>query len=284
MMIKIALQVHPDRVSEEELSGSVMPVLHAHGCTGYVLPRWHDGQVSLEPDTNLLLTLGGDGTFLVGARLAYRYRVPVLGVMVGRLGFLCSLALDELGDALADFNRGRLAIEPRSILHGRVSTADGGVKYEGVAVNDIVLHRHQNDNGRDFIARHDQEQIAQYRADGIILASALGSTAYNMAAGGPLVYPELNLLILTPICAHSLFTKPLVLPPRDEVELYAVDPGGPLLASFDGATRIELAQGDKLTVWSSPDGFKFCRPESYDFFRVLRDRFQHGYVYGAYDA
>lgn len=283
-MIKIALQVHPTRATDELLDERVLPVLREHACTGYILPRRHDGNVSLELNTDLLLTLGGDGTFLVGARLAYRNRIPVLGVMVGRLGFLCSLDLDELGDALADFNRGKLVIEPRSILHGRITAADGTAKYEDIAVNDIVLHRHQDDNGRDFIARHAHEQIAQYRADGIILASALGSTAYNMAAGGPLVYPELNLLMLTPICAHSLFTKPLVLPPRDEVELYAVDPGGPLMASFDGAPRLKLEQGDRLTVWSSDDGFKFCRPESYDFFRVLRDRFQHGYVYGAHDA
>ena len=283
-MKKIALQLHPTRVTDELLAKSVLPVLQAHGFTAYTLPKRHDGEIRLERDTDLLITLGGDGTFLVGARLAYRCRVPVLGVMVGRLGFLCSLALDELGDALEDFHRGKLAIEQRSILHGRITAADGAVKYEGVAVNDIVLHRNINDNGRDFIARHASEQIAQYRADGIILASALGSTAYNMAAGGPLVYPELNLLMLTPISAHSLFTKPLVLPPDEEVELTAVDPGGPLLASFDGAERIEMQRGDRLAVWSCADGFKFCRPESYDFFRILRDRFQHGYVYGAHDA
>jgi NAD+ kinase len=283
-MIKIALQVHPTRVTDELLAERVLPVLRAHGCTAYVLPRRHDGDINLELNTDLLLTLGGDGTFLVGARLAYRHRIPVLGVMVGRLGFLCSLALDELDDAIADFHRGKLVIEPRSILHGRITSTDGAIKYEGVAVNDIVLHRNQNDNGRDFIAQHAGELIAQYRADGIILSSALGSTAYNMAAGGPLVFPELNLLILTPICAHSLFTKPLVLPPQDEVELYAVDPGGPLLASFDGAPRMQMERGDRLTAWSSEDGFMFCRPESYDFFRVLRDRFQHGYLYGAHDA
>jgi NAD+ kinase len=282
--MKAALQIHPTRATDELLAERVLPMLREQGCAAYTLPRRHDGKVNLEPDTDLLITLGGDGTFLVGARLAYLHRIPVLGVMVGRLGFLCSLRLDELGGALADFQRGKLIIEPRSILHGRIIATDGELKYEGIAVNDIVLHRHLDDNGRDFIARHAREQIAQYRADGIILASALGSTAYNMAAGGPLVYPELDLLMLTPICAHSLFTKPLVLPPQDEVELYAVDPGGPLLASFDGAPRMHLEPGDKLNVWSSPDGFKFCRPESYDFFRVLRDRFQHGYVYGANDA
>ncbi len=283
-MVKIALQVHPSRVSDELLAERVLPVLREFGCQGYVLPRRHSGAVELQPETDLLLTLGGDGTFLVGARLAHLHHIPVLGVMVGRLGFLCSVALDELGEALADFSCGKLVIEPRSILHGRISGVDGTVRYEGIAVNDIVLHRYQNDNGREFIARHAHELIAQYRADGIILASALGSTAYNMAAGGPLVFPELNLLMLTPICAHSLFTKPLVLPPHEEVDLFAVDSGGPLLASFDGAERIEMAQGDRLTVWSSANGFKFCRPESYDFFRVLRDRFQHGYIYGAHDA
>jgi NAD+ kinase len=283
-VLKIALQVHPSRVSDELLAERVLPVLHGHGCSAYVLPRRHDGSVMLELNTDLLLTLGGDGTFLVGARLAYRHRIPVLGVMVGRLGFLCSLALDELGGAIEDFYRGKLVIEQRSILHGRVTSAGGEVKYEGVAVNDIVLFRNQQDNGRDFMAQHAHVSIAQYRADGIILASALGSTAYNMAAGGPLVYPELNLLMLTPICAHSLFTKPLVLPPKDEVEISAVDPGRPLLVSFDGQARIEMELGDRLAAWSSEDGFKFCRPESYDFFRILRDRFQHGYVYGAHDA
>lgn len=281
--MKVVLQLHPTRTTDQMLEKRILPVLEALRWQWQILPRRHGGDVEVDANADLMLVLGGDGTFLAGARLAAKFKLPVLGVMVGRLSFLCSVPLDNLAQALKDIETGKMLLEERCVLRGRVE-AGGVVLHEGIAVNDVVVFRSQTDRIRDFTAYHSGRLIASYRADGIILATATGSTAYTLAAGGPLVHPTLDLLVLTPICAHSLFTKPLVLPPRDEIEIVAQSASYPLDAIFDGAARVTLQAGDRLFVTADPDTLKVYRPAEHDFYNVLRQKFQHGYVYGADDA
>lgn len=280
--MKIALQIHPTRISEELLSERVYPILQRLECESYSLPRKHDGSVELAADTDLVLTLGGDGTFLHGARVALLHGVPIIGVKVGRLGFLCSFELTDLDKALTDVLAGSMPVEQRHVLHGEIINGNerGGVH---IALNDIVVFRSEMDTLRDLTAYDNGQLIASYRADGVILSTALGSTAYNMSAGGPLVHPSMDLIILTPICAHSLFTKPLVLPPHDRIEIVGAAGSHPLTVSFDGEYHSTLTAGDRLVVSSFETALKLYRPESYDFFEVLRQKFQHGYVYGDSD-
>jgi NAD+ kinase len=281
--VKVALQIHPTRIADELLAQEVYPHLEELSLERVLLPRDPEAPVDLPPDTDFILTLGGDGTFLTGARLATRHGLPILGAMVGRLGFLCTVTLDDLGAALRKICDGTMLIQERCVLLGRI-IAGSEVKRSEIAVNDVVVHRVMTDNIRDLTAHHSGQLIAQYRADGILLSTAAGSTAYNMAAGGPLVHPELDLVMLTPICAHSLFTKPLVLPAREEIEIAGLAGSYPLAATFDGALRELMEDGDRLEVTSLPDRLKFYRPAEYDFYEVLRQKFQHGYVYGAEDA
>jgi NAD+ kinase len=281
--MKAALQLHPTRVTEELLNLRIFPVLHELGLEYDVLPRKHDGRLQLSEDVDFVLVLGGDGTFLAGARLATRHKIPILGVMIGRLGFLCSVLLEDMRSALTEIQHGRMQIEERCTLTGRIISG-GEARFEGVAVNDIVVFRSTTDKIRDFTARHNGRLIAEYRADGIILASASGSTAYTLAAGGPLVHPALDLLVMTPVCAHSLFTKPLVLPPVDDVEIAGRPGSYPFDVSFDGALRVTLNEGDQLHVSSHPDSLRVYRPPDYDFYQLLRTKFQHGYIYEDRDA
>jgi NAD+ kinase len=277
--VKIVLQLHPTRITDAMLESDILPVLRGLGCTWQILPRLHGSDVEVDPDAELILVLGGDGTFLAGARLAVRLGVPILGVMVGRLSFLCSVTLDNLGPALRDLMDGKMLLEERCVLHGRIES-DGVVTHEEIAVNDIVVFRSQTDRIRDFTATHGGRPIATYRADGIILSTATGSTAYTLAAGGPLVHPTLDLLVLTPICAHSLFTKPLILPPKDEVAVQASPASYPLDVTFDGAARVTMQHGDRLVIQADPDSLRVYRPAEHDFYNVLRLKFQHGYIYG----
>jgi NAD+ kinase len=276
--MKVALQIHPTRIPDEMLQERVYPILARLDCESYALPRRHDGEIELAADTDLVLTLGGDGTFLYGSRVALLHGVPIIGVKVGRLGFLCSFELADLHEALADVLAGRMPIEERHVLHGEIVSgqSSGGVH---VALNDIVVFRSDRDTLRDLTAYDNGQLIARYRADGVILATALGSTAYNMSAGGPLVHPSMELIILTPICAHSLFTKPLVLPPTDRIEIVGSEGSHPLTVSFDGEYHATLNDGDRLVVSSCDTRLKLYRPESYNFYQVLRRKFQHGYVY-----
>jgi NAD+ kinase len=277
--VKVALQIHPTRIGDEMLARDVYPVLAELGCAHYQLPRRHQGAVELEPGTELILALGGDGTFLHGARVAALHEVPIFGVIVGRLGFLCSATLEDMGEALAAIVAGRMPLQERHVLSGQV-LAGGEARCEEVALNDIVVFRAETEKLRDFEAYDNGELIARYRADGIILATALGSTAYNMSAGGPLVHPSMELIVLTPICAHSLFTKPLVLPPNDRIEIVGRENSYPLTVSFDGSSLWKLEEGDRVVASSFGKRLKIYRPERYDFYQVLRHKFQHGYVYG----
>jgi NAD+ kinase len=245
------------------LRREVYPVLRARDITWQLLPRIYQGIVPVEEDVNFVLVLGGDGTFLSGARVAARLQIPVLGVVSGRLGFLCSANLADLGELLDRIMAGSLPVDKRYILRGRILGNDGSEKLNRLAVNDIVVSRSKTEKIRDFRATHGGHLIANYRADGIILSSALGSTAYNLSAGGPLVHPEVSAVVLTPICAHSLFSKPLLLPPGPELQIVGSKHSYPLGVTMDGIAP--------LLVY---------RPAGYDFYAVLREKFQHGYMYG----
>lgn len=278
--MKVALQVHPRRVDDSMLRREVYPVLRDHGCEWQLLPRIYQGLVNVEPDVDFVLVIGGDGTFLTGARVAARLKLPVLGVMHGRVGFLCNAQLAELPQLLDSIAVGDMPVEERYILRGRILAANGEEKMNRLAVNDVVVSRAKTDKIRDFHATHDGQLIAHYRADGIILSSALGSTAYTLSAGGPLVHPALDAIVLTPICAHSLFTKPLVLPADRAVRITASPDSYPLAVTLDGLPRRDLERGDQLEVTICADPLRVYRPVDYDFYAVLREKFQHGYVYG----
>jgi NAD+ kinase len=170
----------------------------------------------------------------------------------------------QLGDALIEVAAGRMPIEDRSVLRGEIVSLTGQ-RQGWMALNDIVVSK---------------VEVDKIRADGVIISSPTGSTAYNLSAGGPFVHPTLNLMLLTPICAHSLFTKPLVLPPDDQLEIRGLQGSYPLAVSFDGVFRCRMDPGDRLEITSSGKMLKVYTPANYDFYQVLRQKFQHGYVYG----
>ena len=280
--MKIALLLHPTRISDQMLAQQIDPLLKAQGIEYVAMPRARIDDVVLPPGTRLLVVLGGDGTFLAGAHIAVRHQVPILGVMVGRLGFLCMVPFAELRQALELVRDGQMALQERGVLRGRIIGIDGQVR-ESLAVNDVVVNKGGDDKIRDFQAKHNGRLIANYRADGIIISSATGSTAYNLSAGGPLVHPDVDVTIMTPICAHSLFTKPLVLPASDELEIYSLREHE-LDVSYDGMNHDRMLFGERILVSRAAQRLHVYSPDGHDFFEVLRQKFQHGYVYGESDA
>ncbi|MCB1216025.1 NAD(+)/NADH kinase [bacterium] len=281
--MKAALQLHPSKVTRRYLEEKVYPSLIEHDIAHYLLPKRHDGDVELEDGTDFLVVIGGDGTFLAGAKVAVRYDIPVLGVMTGRLGFLCNVAIDEFPQVMARIARGQMPQETRSILKGTVrSESSGDISH--LAVNDVVVYRTGSHRIREFVATDNNKLIARYRGDGVIISSSTGSTAYTLAAGGPLLHPQLDAIVLSPICAHSLFTKPLVLPPDNRVTIRGARGSYPLMVSFDGGQRVKLLSGDSISVVSYGSRLKVFKPHDEDFYEVLREKFQHGYLYGGEDA
>lgn len=236
----------------------------------------------LDPDKlDLLITFGGDGTLLRGARVLAGRPVPVLGVNFGRIGFLTAVSRDEVSPALDGIAAGRHQISVRAMLEGTVCAGDGAPGESTIVLNDVVLHK----GGVARVVRVnlaiDGEPVGTVSGDGIVVASPSGSTAYSLSAGGPVVTPAIDAMIITPICPHSLSVRPLVVPGDvtvriDPVELTHSD----LLISFDGQKTAPLPEGMGLSIRIAPWRMHLIRFPEVTFYRRLREKLQWGDLSG----
>jgi NAD+ kinase len=228
------------------------------------------------PHLDLLLSLGGDGTLLRGARMVSPFGVPVMGVNLGFLGFLTSVAPAELDRAFADLVAGRVVSDKRMVLKARVVAADGTPRESFLALNDAVLHK----GGFARVIRlgiyADGQEVGTYRADGIILSTPTGSTAYSLSAGGPIVSPTIDCIIATPICPHTLAVRPLVLPATEKVEVELLSASEELVLTVDGQDGAHLAPGDRLIVERAPNSLHLVRLPGQTFFDTLRRKLRWG--------
>jgi NAD+ kinase len=197
-------------------------------------------------DIEALLTLGGDGTLLRGARLLAGREIPVLGVNLGRLGFLTACRGEELEDALTRLVSGDYSADARMALEAYPTASDGGPSW--YALNDVVLHKGGKARVMRLRLEVDGEIIAAFASDGIVLATPTGSTAYSLSAGGPIVVPSHDSILVTPISAHALAIRPLVLAPDATVIVHADNEEGDALVTVDGQVGTTLGGSESLTV------------------------------------
>jgi len=227
---------------------------------------------------DLLLTLGGDGTLLRGARLVAEQRTPVLGVNLGFMGFLTSIAPHELGDSLNRLSVGDYWMDDRFTLEAAVIGPDGRVGESYVALNDAVLHK----GGFARVIRltvfvgADREEIGSYSADGIIVATPTGSTAYSLSAAGPIVHPTVDCIIATPICPHSLVLRPLVLPSNEEIRIEVRSSAADLMLTVDGQDGERVAPGSALLVKKGDPVVSLVRFPGQSFFSTMRRKLHWG--------
>jgi NAD+ kinase len=197
----------------------------------------------LVSEVDLIIMLGGDGTLLGAARAIGQRRVPILGVNLGTLGFLTEVNAEEMFDALETVLAGEAEVLARMRLE--VAVRRGGKEVERyIALNDAVSTKTALSRMILLEAFADDERVTTYHADGLIVSTPTGSTAYSLSAGGPIVLPELEAIVLTPICPHSLTQRPLVLPATSEIELVVHTRGGEANLTIDGQVGMELADGD----------------------------------------
>ena len=205
-----------------------------------------EGECLEEPSgIDALLTLGGDGTMLRGARLVAGRQIPILGVNLGTLGFLTACAGDELERAMELFASGDYVVQRRMALEGR-TTRDSDHRWW--AVNDVVLHKGGFARVVHLRVHVNGELVGAYAADGLIISTPTGSTAYSLSAGGPVVVPTVESILLTPISAHTLAVRPVVLPPSADVAVRAEDAPEELLVTIDGQVGTTFAPGHTLMV------------------------------------
>ncbi len=245
---------------------------------------------------DVLLTLGGDGTLLRGARIAGPQNVPVLGCNLGRLGFLTAAPADRLGEVLRRFQAGDYVEERRLALDVQVLRSNTAVQSEngedavagratdrhqmwsGYALNDAVVHK----GGFARLIRMrvwvDEEEIGQYSADGIVIATATGSTAYSLSAGGPILVPQMDAIVASPICPHTLAVRPVVIPAESVITIELTSDVGGILVTVDGQPGGTVGPGDRVRVARSPHSVRLIRLPEHNFFQVLRQKLRWGDV------
>jgi NAD+ kinase len=225
---------------------------------------------------DLVVVLGGDGTLLAVARAIGDRDVPILGVNLGTLGFLAEIARRELFAALDAVLAGRFRIEERMRIEVAVEGA-GGPPVRHLALNDAVISNTALSRMVHLETRADGAEVTTYHADGLIVATPTGSTAYSLSAGGPLVYPTLQALVLTPISAHTLTHRPLVLPGSCEVQVRVRDTrGGQVHLTVDGQVGRPLAQGDLVTVRRAARPARLLVDPARSRFDVMRAKLRWG--------
>lgn len=220
---------------------------------------------------DLILVLGGDGTLLYTASLVGEKGVPILGVNLGGLGFLTEIKEEELFLELEKFFSGKLKIENRMLLSVRI-----GKNQRYLALNDLMVGKTELGKMVEIELKVDGYELTRFRADGIIVSTPTGSTAYCLAAGGPIVHPNLSCIILTPICAHSLSLKPLVIPANSKILIKARSKKGEVYLYVDGRKGKRLASGDELHISSAQAPLKLVGSPSMNYYEILRAKLGWG--------
>lgn len=219
---------------------------------------------------DLALVVGGDGTMLgVGRQLA-RHGIPLIGINQGRLGFVTDIPLDHYRGILEPMLRGAYEEDLRSLMHAQVFR-DGQCVFDALAMNDVVVNRGATSGMVELRVEVDGHFVANQRADGLIVASPTGSTAYSLSAGGPLVHPSTSGWVLVPIAPHTLSNRPIVLPDVSEVTIELVS-GRDASANFDMQSLASLLHGDRVTVRRSEHRVRFLHPVGWTYFDTLREK------------
>jgi NAD+ kinase len=234
---------------------------------------------ALPDEADVIVSLGGDGT-LIGIARYVGERSPVLiGVNFGTLGFLTEIAPDELFETLDAFFHHRVAYGTRSMLHVEV-VRDREVIFASQAVNDAVIQKETKSPLISLDLWVNSEAVMRVRADGVIVATPTGSTAYSLAAGGSIVYPSLGVYLVTPICPHSLTCRPLILPLDAELSLSSSSHGGAVSLNIDGQVLVPLEEQDVVRIIRSKHEVKFVRSPRRTYFDILRGKLNWGQAAG----
>jgi NAD+ kinase len=282
---RVGFILKPQSADAAALLTELVPRLTSRGCRAVVLAQEDlpdAGEASLVSDEELAaaidiaVVLGGDGTMLRAANLVADHGVPVLGVNLGRLGFLTAFDPPNARDAILAALDGKLAVEERARL--RVTHQPrGGPAQQRFALNDIVIHQGGLARLIDLEARLDGKLIASYRADGLIVCTPTGSTAYNLAAGGPILTPDQAAMVMTPICAHSLTARPLVVPQSGTVtlELAGGDESRTGVITVDGQWARSFSTGDRVAITGDAAPLRVFLSDKV-YFDILREKLHWG--------
>jgi NAD+ kinase len=280
----IGIISRPRRSNLSEVAPPLLAWLEARGIhvtydqeTASSLPQPSEGrsreQVAAASD--LLLVLGGDGTLLAAARVAAPRGIPILPINMGSLGFLTSFMLEELYPALDDILAGRLTISERVMLHAELERGDKILDKQTV-LNEVVINKGALARMIELELSIDQQFVCRYRADGLIVASPTGSTAYSLSAGGPIVHPSVESFIITPICPHTLSDRPVVVGDTSVIEVKLSAGTESVFLTLDGQKGIPLQATDRVRVTRAQQLLKLIQTPNKSYFEILRNKLKWG--------
>lgn len=282
-MKNIAIIVKPHTKDIKNITESLIDILKYHNKnifleerTAKVLGENHyNSNDEIKDSADLLIVLGGDGTLISAVRILENKDTPVMGINLGRLGFLTDTKLSEFEEKLKQIFRGNYKIEKRMKLKVDVFK-NGKQTFETQVMNDVVINKGALARIVDIDVFVDNLFMNRYRSDGIIVATPTGSTAYTLAAGGPIVFPTLNSIIVTPICPHSLSHRPIVLNENSVIRLKIDDLEDKVFLTCDGQTGKKLESGEEVFVKKSLSSANLIVSEGYNYFSLLKEKLGWG--------
>jgi NAD+ kinase len=224
---------------------------------------------------DLILVLGGDGTMIATARMIGDAEVPVIGVNYGGLGYLAEFPITEMFSALTAILAGNYKVQPRVMLSVELKRGETVVKKNRV-LNDVVVNKSALARIIKIEAYINEQFVNSFRADGLIVATPTGSTAYNLSAGGPLIFPSMNAVVITPICPFTLSNRPFVVPDTSQIEVRLMTENEEVALTLDGQVGFPLQAGDRILISKSETTFNLVQPANRNYFDVLRDKLKWG--------
>ena len=264
--MKVGLLLKHGSEEARELSGKVQAFLQRNACASFII-----GQKLPKEKLDLIVVLGGDGTLLYAASLVGEKGIPILGVNLGGLGFLTEVKKQELFKLLEKALAGDCRVEERMLLKAEVG------KEHCLALNDMVVGKTVASRMMDIALEVDGYPLSQFRGDGIIIATPTGSTAYCLAAGGPIVAPKRHSIILIPFCPHSLTHRPLVVPSNSRITISVNLRGGEAAMAVDGRNARKISEGDLIKIASAQKPLKLVGSPSMNYYEILRTKLGWGW-------
>ncbi|MEM8727578.1 MAG: NAD(+)/NADH kinase [Chlamydiota bacterium] len=271
--MKIALFPKVDKDGSKRLANQVIAFLSENGVAVVVEDdkaktlRMPSLSSTAPESIDVLITMGGDGSIL---RVAHRYselNAAILGINLGHLGFMADVQISEIIPCLEDLLNGSYTVQERTMIEG-ISNRNGSF----FAINDCILHRARNPSLVEITIYVDNLLLNNFQADGVILATPTGSTAYSLAAGGPILSPEIDAFVLTPICPHTISYRPIVIHPHQDIRIEYVGDNQPIEFVTDGLHHFELSSGDHVILKKSSRTFKLIHLKRIDYFSTLRHK------------
>jgi NAD+ kinase len=281
-MKKIGIICKLEKAEPKEILQDLLPLLKRTGCDVYLdtetaskigLNGYSRSEIASLVDA--IIVLGGDGTMLSVSRLVAEKGVPILGVNLGSLGFITEISKEEVLAAVEKMIQSPLAIEERLMLHTQIFRNDNQVA-SYLALNDIVFNKGALARIIDLETYINGRYVTTYKADGLIVSTPTGSTAYSLSAGGPILYPTLDSILVTPICSHTLTNRPIVLPQDFKIKVVLKTLSEDVYLTVDGQEGFSLRMDDAIEIGKSRSKARLLLPKERDYFDILRTKLKWG--------